>query len=325
MIYQYKRSHHILNRSVIPKVAVLLCTYNGQRYLSDQLDSVAAQTYPNWVIWVSDDGSQDNTLSILAEYRSKWSNGRLSIVQGPRRGFVANFLSLSCRDDIHAEYYAFCDQDDVWEGDKLQRALDWLQSIHEDIPALYCSRTRLVDADNQPLGLSPHFHQSPCFIHALTQNIASGNTMVFNHAACLLLRESGQNVPVVAHDWWLYLLVTGVGGKVFYDASPMLRYRQHSGNLVGMKTHWSARLLRLRTLREVWQGTFRAGNDRHLQALLRIYAKLTPQNQQILVGFMKVRECGFLPRLLGFWRVGIYREPLWSHFGLIAAALFKKI
>jgi glycosyltransferase involved in cell wall biosynthesis len=276
-------------------------------------------------MWVSDDGSQDNTLSILAEYRSKWPNGCLSIVQGPVKGFVANFLSLSCRAEVRADYYAFCDQDDVWEADKLQRALDWLQSIPDDVPALYCSRTQLVDTDNNSIGLSPLFNKSPCFAHALTQNVASGNTMVFNHAACTLLREGGQDVGVVAHDWWLYLLVSGTGGEVFYDAVPSLRYRQHSGNLVGMKTHWLARVVRLRTLREVWQGTFRLGNDRQMQALQRMRAKLTPENRVILDRFVVARNRWLLPRLLGLRQAGIYREPLWSHLGLIAAAIFKKI
>ncbi len=211
-----------MNQSAIPEVAILLCTYNGQRYLSDQLDSVAAQTYPNWVVRVSDDGSQDDTLSILTEYRSKWPNGRLSIAQGPAKGFVANFLSLTCNADIQADYYAFCDQDDVWEADKLQRAVDWLQGVPEGVPALYCSRTQLVDADNNSIGFSPLFSKPPSFANALTQNVASGNTMVFNHAACALLREGGKDVEVVAHDWWLYLLVSGVGGKVFYDTYPSL-------------------------------------------------------------------------------------------------------
>ena len=314
-----------MNRSVIPEVAILLCTYNGQQYLSAQLDSVASQAYPHWFMWVSDDGSQDDTLSILAEYRSKWPNECLSIVHGPRKGFVANFLSLSCRPDIQADYYAFCDQDDIWEANKLQKAVDWLQTVPADVPALYCSRTRLVDADNHGIGCSPLFEKPPCFAHALTQNIASGNTMVFNHAACTLLREAGQAVAVVAHDWWLYLLVTGVGGRVFYDATPTLRYRQHSGNLVGMKTHWLARFLRLRTLRDVWRGAFRAGNDRQMQALQQQRVTLTLGNQVILDRFIVARSRWLCPRLLGFWQIGMYREPLWSHLGLVAAAIFKKI
>ena len=314
-----------MNRSAIPTVAILLCTYNGQRYLNEQLDSVATQTYPYWRMWVSDDGSQDDTPSILTEYRSKWLNGCLSIVQGPGRGFVANFLSLSCREEIQAEYYAFCDQDDVWEADKLQRALDYLQTVPADMPALYGSRTQLVDANNHELGLSAPFTRSPGFTHALTQNIACGNTMVFNHAAIALLRDAGSKVAVVAHDWWLYLLVSGAGGQVVYDTYPSVRYRQHSGNLVGMKTHWLARLVRLRTIREVWQGKFRAGNERQMQALQAMRAKLIPANRAILDRFMLARNRWLLPRLLGFWQSGIYREPLGSHLGLIAAAILKKI
>lgn len=314
-----------MNQTAIPTVAILLCSYNGQRYLSAQLDSIAAQTHPNWVVWVSDDGSQDDTLSVLAEYRSKWPDGRLSIVQGPRQGFVANFLSLTCNNGIQADYYAYCDQDDVWEADKLQRALDWLQTVAEGVAALYGSRTRLVDAENHALGLSPLFTRQPCFAHALTQNFASGNAMVFNLAACRLLRAAGQDVAVVAHDWWLYLLVTGAGGKVCYDPVPSLRYRQHSGNLVGMKTHWLARLLRLRTVREVWQGAFRQGNDRQVQALQQQWGALTPASQQLLKVFAHARNQWLIPRLWGFWRTGIYREPLWSCLGLVVAAFLKKI
>ena len=314
-----------MNTKTIPEIAILLCTYNGQAYLNEQLDSIATQTYPYWALWVSDDGSKDDTLSILTKYKSKWSTDRLSIKQGPQKGFATNFLTLSCREDIQAEYYAFCDQDDIWEVDKLQNALRHLETIPANMPALYMSRTLLVDADNHPLGLSPHFHFPPSFIHALTQNMATGNTMIFNHAACLLLREAGKDVSVVAHDWWLYLLVTGVGGKIFSETNPTLRYRQHNNNVVGMKTHWLARMVRLRTLINVCQGKFRAGNDRQLKALLKMNAKLTPQNRQILKKFMKTRNQGLFNRLLGFWQIGIYREPLWSHLGLIIAAIFKKI
>lgn len=314
-----------MNKSATPAVAILLCTYNGGRYLSDQLKSVAAQTYPHWGVWASDDGSQDNTLAILTEYRAKWFKGCLSIVHGPRQGFVANFLSLACRVDIQADYYAFCDQDDVWEADKLQRAVKWLNTVSAETPALYGSRTRLVDGENRELGLSSSFVRPACFVHALTQNIASGNTMVFNHAACQLLREAGAQVAVVAHDWWLYALVSGAGGNVIYDTYPGVRYRQHGGNLVGMKTHWLARLLRLRTIRDVWQGTFRTGNSRQLQALQRMRGKLTPENSVTLERFAVARNRGLLPRLLGFWQIGLYREPLWSHVGLITSAILKKI
>lgn len=306
---------------VLPKVAILLCTYHGQRYLADQLDSFAAQSYPNWEVLASDDGSQDNTHSILETYRNKWGRDRLSIHFGLARGFAANFLSLTCRSSIKADYYAYSDQDDVWETDKLQRAMNWLLTIPKDIPALYCSRTRLVDVHNRDIGLSPLFNKPPSFSNALMQNVGGGNTMVFNNAARTLLCEAGADADVVTHDWWAYLLVSGCG-KVFYDTRPTLRYRQHEGNILGVNTGWAARFKRIRML---FQGHYRAWNDRNIEALQRIRHRLTPENQQILDQFIKARNLGLLPRLIGLKRCGIYRQTLLGNLGLIAGALFKKI
>jgi len=175
------------------RVAILLCTYHGQHYLPEQLDSFAAQTYENWAVWASDDGSEDDTHSILEDYQSRWDVGRLSIHFGPAEGFAANFLSLTCNANIDADLYAYSDQDDVWEADKLARAVQWLESVPAEVPALYCSRTRLVDANNNEVGVSPLFAKAPSFANALMQNIGGGNTMVFNNAARNLLREAGEN------------------------------------------------------------------------------------------------------------------------------------
>lgn len=209
------------------KVAILLCTYHGQHYLAEQLDSFAAQSHTNWEVWASDDGSADDTHEILESYRQKWSDDRLSIHSGPAEGFAANFIALTCKDSIEADYYAYSDQDDIWEPDKLARAVEWLKTVPEHIPALYCSRTRLVDASNSEIGDSPLFTKPPSFANALMQNIGGGNTMVFNNAARNLLREAGKTRPVITHDWWAYMVVTGCGGRIFYDEEPTLRYRQH--------------------------------------------------------------------------------------------------
>jgi hypothetical protein len=112
-----------------------------------------------------------------------------AIHAGPAEGSTANFLSLTCRADIDADYFAYADQDDVWESDKLERAVNWLKTIPEGVPALYGSRTLLVDARNQHIGYSPLFEREPNFRNALVQSIAGGNTMVFNRAARDLLRR----------------------------------------------------------------------------------------------------------------------------------------
>lgn len=305
-----------------PKIAILLCTYQGQQYLEEQLDSIADQTHHNWEIWASDDGSDDNTLTILEAYRQKWPKSRLTIQSGPRNGFAANFISLACNPDIQADFYAYSDQDDIWQKDKLARAAKWLESVPPDIPAMYCSRTLLVDADNNEIGLSKTVTKPPCFGNALAQIIGGGNTIMFNHAACQLLREAGPDLDVFTHDWWTYLVVTGSGGKVFYDPQPSLRYRQHDHNLMGMNNSWRARAKRIRML---WQGCFRTWNDNNIAALNRLNHRLTPENQEKFGHFVTARQMSLLPRLVYLYRSGLHRQTLLGNLGLLAAAIFKKL
>jgi glycosyltransferase involved in cell wall biosynthesis len=305
-----------------PKVAILLCTYNGARYLAEQLDSHAAQTVAHWEVQVSDDGSSDATRAILDTCRTRWGAARLHVHQGPGRGFAANFLSLVCRPELEADFFAYSDQDDIWHADKLERALRWLQSVPADVPALYCARTRLVDAAGHATGLSPWFSRPTGFANALLQNVASGNTMVFNSAARRLLQEAGQDVDVAAHDWWTYMVVTGCGGRVFFDAQPALDYRQHDTNVIGMNGGWGARVKRIRML---WHGRFRRWNAGHIAALDRLEHRLTPENREILGHFRKLREVGLLGRIVHFQRSGIYRQTLPGNIGLVAAVVFKKL
>jgi len=306
----------------LPKVLILLCTFNGQRYLADQLESLAAQTHANWEVWASDDGSKDDTQAILEAYKSQWESGRLSIHSGPRQGFAANFLSITRKVGTHADYYAFADQDDIWEADKLRRAIDCLQAIPSNVPALYCSRTRVVDASNKAIGFSPLFKKTPSFANALIQNIGGGNTMVFNGAAREFMQKIGENKVIVAHDWWAYMVVCGCGGKVFYDAFPSVRYRQHDGSLIGVNVTWSARLIRIRMM---FQGRFRDWIDTNIEALQSLQFDLTPENREILGRFAQARSKSLIPRLIGLKRSGIYRQTLLGNLGLFVAGIFKKI
>lgn len=306
----------------LSSVAVLLCTYNGQDYLAQQLDSFASQSHPNWKVWVSDDGSQDDTRKILESYRQKWSDDRLSILSGPSKGFAANFLSLTCNSSVEADFYAYSDQDDVWDDNKLSKALRWLETVPADIPALYCARTRLVDANNKTIGTSPLFSKSPSFANALIQSIAGGNTMVFNNAARGLLCEAGENIPIITHDWWAYMVVTGCGGRVFYDPDPTLRYRQHTSNLVGTNSSWNARLKRIYMLH---QGQLRDWNGANITALLLLRDRLTSENREKLQQFIRAREMSLIPRLIHLKRSGIYRQTLSDNLGLVVAAIFGKI
>ncbi|QEY65884.1 glycosyltransferase family 2 protein [Metapseudomonas lalkuanensis] len=303
------------------RVAILLCTYQGQRYLSEQLSSIEQQNHKNWIVWASDDGSHDNTQAILEDFQKRWGKSRVSIQSGPAGGFAANFLSLVSNVDVRADYYSFADQDDIWEPVKVQRAVGWLRSIPSHIPALYCARTTLVDEANREIGFSPFFGKPPCFANALVQNIGAGNTMVFNEAARNILRRAG-DIDVVSHDWWAYLVVSGCGGKVYYDPSPSLRYRQHGRNLIGSNMSICARAARIQMM---FAGVFREWNDRNVRALEKVRDELTPESKRALDLFLEARAGKFLPRIKGFLKSGVHRQTFLGNMGLILAAVFGKI
>ncbi|CAB3829612.1 glycosyltransferase family 2 protein [Achromobacter denitrificans] len=304
------------------RVAILLCTYEGESYLAEQLDSYIDQTYPNWTLWASDDSSSDATRHILEGYKSRWEPGRLNIRLGPRKGFVANFMSLLCNSELDADYYAFSDQDDIWHADKLQRAVDWFKQIPAGLPALYCTRTELIDDSGRSLGYSPLFKRPPSFANALVQNVAGGNTMMINNAARDLLLQAGPNLDVVAHDWWVYIVVSACGGRVRYDSQPSLKYRQHGGNLIGANAGLAARLYRIRML---FRGHLQAWTNQHIIALTPLLSKLTPANRRTYERFINARQRSLLPRLLGLKCSGIYRQTTLGNLGLLVAAISNRI
>ena len=304
------------------QVAILLCTYQGEKYLAEQLNSFTAQTYPNWTLWISDDGSTDSTLSQLSAFAQQHNPGQVTVRAGPRRGFVKNFMSLICEPTLLADYYALSDQDDIWHADKLERAVNWLRQIPEGQPALYCTRTELINDAGQRIGFSPLFSRPPAFANALMQNVAGGNTMVMNHSARELLREAGADVDVIAHDWWVYIVISACGGQIHYDGQPSLRYRQHGDNLIGANAGLGARLVRIRML---FQGHLKLWTDQHIHAITPLLPKLTPANRRIFDRFISARQRSLLPRVVGIKRSGVYRQTVLGNLGLLAAAVSNRI
>jgi len=152
-------------------------TYNGEKFLAEQLDSISAQTHSNWRLISSDDGSSDRTLNILKDYQTLWGGDRLEIRQGPCDGFCANFMSLASDPSIQADFYAFSDQDDVWFPEKLQTAISAIEDSEDrEIPHLYCGRSVYNSEALEPCGESAWFSfpkkfrngafQDSCRVHA---------------------------------------------------------------------------------------------------------------------------------------------------------------
>ncbi|QQN30267.1 glycosyltransferase family 2 protein [Pseudomonas syringae group genomosp. 3] len=299
-----------------------MCTYNGAAYLREQLESFAAQTFSDWVLYVSDDASTDDTLRILSDYQVLWGNQRLVIFNGPCKGFAENFISLVQRPEIEADYFAFSDQDDVWFSDKLERSVNRLEHLDSSKPALYCSRTRLVDADLKVIGVSPLFSKPPSFKNALVQSLAGANTMLINQTARGLLVRLPEHSPLIAHDWLTYLLVTGCGGEVCYDAQPCLDYRQHSGNLIGANASTRDRLVRFR---KMLSGRFIEWNDANVAILKGMERVLTVENRAVLTDFDNGRKQPFFKRVSTLRKAGIYRQTVQGNLSLILAACLGRV
>ncbi|NRC56190.1 glycosyltransferase family 2 protein [Mesorhizobium sediminum] len=241
-----------------------MAVYNGALYLAEQIETLARQDVEHIDLWFADDGSTDETGAIVERTRATWKKGEVHILPGPQKGFAENFRHLLVHPAISADYVALCDQDDLWDEDKLSTAIARLDVEASATPALHCSRTRIVAADGTPIGYSQRFDRPPSFQNAIAQNIAGGNTMVMNRAAHDLIRRLSQAVALVSHDWWCYLLVAGSGGKVFYSPDPKTSYRQHAQNLVGENVSLRARFSRLY---HAGKGRYRAWNATNLSAL----------------------------------------------------------
>jgi hypothetical protein len=141
-------------------------------------------------------------------------------------------LLATARTTTDAAYFAFADQDDVWLPEKLARGVDALAQSPEGVAILYCARQWLVDAQLNGRRLSAPLRRTPAFLSALTQNIATGCTIMLNRAA--VDRILASHPPTEAwHDWWSYLVVTASGGRVLFDPTPVILYRQHGANVIG--------------------------------------------------------------------------------------------
>lgn len=255
---------------------VLLSTFNGEAYLREQLDSLLAQTLPGLEILVRDDGSTDGTCAILKEYVERgalrWDAGDNC---GPARSFWR--LLQSCGE---ADYYAFCDQDDIWDKEKLALAVRTLKELDGDKPALYCGDVRVTDAAGRII--AGHMVQpAPTdYAHALIRNLAPGCTFVFNRQAKeLLCAYDAEQNGLELHDWTAYQIVACFG-RVVFDPVPHMSYRQHENNVIG--AHRPTMYSKLSKIPAFWSGPMKNSRERQSLRLEKAFGEtMPPENRQL--------------------------------------------
>ncbi len=287
-------------------VAVLLSTFNGERYLPEQLASLTAQTHANWLLYWRDDGSSDGTRQQMEKFVAGQGEGRcIRAPENERMRATGSFLAL-----LHlaiggkARLFAFADQDDFWLPEKLAHGVSALAEIPAHRPALYFCARKLVDERLNPVGQVLAPRRPPGFPTALTQNLAPGCCMMLNRAAAELIDTT--RVPEGTwHDWWAYLVVAANGGTVIAGNTPDILYRQHNHNLIGEPLgFWQRTLGAARRGRSPFMTLF----WRQIEALRSGPRALPEQTQATLTTIEGARRGGLLARLKVLTLPGFARQ-----------------
>jgi hypothetical protein len=287
------------------RVAILLSTRDGAPFLAEQLESLLAQSHRDWQIFWRDDGSVDETPALMRDFADGAGIGRVVDLNdnAGHVGITASFLGL-LRRAPRGRIVAFADQDDVWLPEKLARGVAALEDIPQDVPGLYCARQRLVAADLTPIRLSAPVLGRPGFPQSMTQNVATGCTVMLNPQAASLIAEAREPVGTL-HDWWAYLLVSASGGTVVFDDEPTVLYRQHARNAVGVPLSRSRRVwAALRRGPHVFMRTFRA----HMAALEAEEGVLSPPARDALGLISAGLHDGWSRRLRALAHPGLKRQ-----------------
>lgn len=218
---------------MINRVIVLLSAYNGEKYISKQISSILAQRNVDLTLIIRDDGSSDNTKSIIKILCKKYHNVKL--IEGKNIGFIKSFSELinyalhEYREELC--YYAFSDQDDIWLPEKLYNACKALNGMDRNIPVLYCCNSYLIDKDDKIFGM---FHKAPIYLtkgNVIIYPPFQGCSMVFNYKAANIYNND--NPTFTYHDLWMFFICNFMG-KIAVDCKPGFKYRIYDGNVHGI-------------------------------------------------------------------------------------------
>lgn len=219
------------------KIAILMATYNGEKYICQQIDSILSQTCKDWELYIHDDGSTDNTIAAVESYVEKYPD-KIHLIDGKSTGGAKyNFFYLFGQ--VEAPYYMTCDQDDVWLDKKIELTYDKMLTIENkaDVPCLVYTELRVVDSELNTIADTMSEYQSlDCHKRTINQfilqNSVTGCTMMVNMA----LRDKMLHITdidnTIMHDWWAALVAAQFGKTAFID-EPTILYRQHGDNSLG--------------------------------------------------------------------------------------------
>ncbi len=295
--------------NMLPIVIVLMATYNGSKYLVEQIESIKNQTYKNWVLVIRDDGSNDDTLSIINEYAEANKNIILvSKKKGTESGACANFSALYtwAKENLNPEYIMFSDQDDIWKPRKIESTFNLMREIEMkfDSPLLVYSDLELINEEGRSLNLYIDVLPEITLNRVIAQNYCFGCTLLLNKKLIELIKE----IPTDAenHDYWVALVAVGLGKTLFLKNSEIL-YRLHSNNVSSQGNSSKSRLKRYTKGFESEVGKLGL-RIRMLKTFFEFYhEKLSEENQRMLYDYIISYEKGFINVLMNLKKYKIIR------------------
>jgi glycosyltransferase involved in cell wall biosynthesis len=295
------------------RVDILLATYNGEKFLEEQIDSVLGQSYFNFRLLIRDDDSTDRTKSILNTYAKRFPDKIFIEPTSERLGVKGNFSALMSR--VQSPYAFLCDQDDVWLPEKIGSSLKQMMALEQkygkECPLLVHTDLKVVNENKQMMGasfwkytnLKPHSSHS--LNKLLVQNVVTGCTALLNQALIHLAFPIPSEA--IMHDWWIALVATSFG-KIDIVNKPTILYRQHTKNTIGAKN--------FRKLSHVIEGLRRlklGNNERYQQAkhfLGRYQTHFSDRQRKLILAFLKQPERNWLSKRYHMMRHRLFKNGL---------------
>ncbi|HGK5902018.1 TPA: glycosyltransferase family 2 protein [Streptococcus agalactiae] len=296
------------------KVNILMATYNGEKFLAQQIESIQKQTFKEWNLLIRDDGSSDKTCDIIRNFTAKDSRIRfINENEHHNLGVIKSFFTLVNYEV--ADFYFFSDQDDVWLPEKLSVSLEAAKHKASDVPLLVYTDLKVV---NQELNIlqdsmirAQSHHANTTLLPELTDNTVTGGTMMINHA---LAEKWFTPNDILMHDWFLALLAASLGEIIYLDLPTQL-YRQHDNNVLGARTMDK----RFKILREgpksIFTRYWKLIHDSQKQASLIVdkYGDIMTANDlELIKCFIKIDKQPFMTRLRWLWKYG-YSKNQFKH------------
>ena len=302
-------------------IVILLSTYNGEKYLKDQLDSIFSQTYKDFEIIARDDGSNDETINILKSYNIKILDTDKNL--GAKLSF-STLLNYAVK-NTDAEYFVFCDQDDIWKSDKIEKTIATMKELEKtnsDLPLLVHTDLEVVDEKLNVLNKSfwKYEKRDPSLNsinRLIMQSTVTGCTMMINRKLAEMSLPISENS--IMHDWWISMVASSFG-KIAYLEESTISYRQHSSNDTGSKKFGLSLILK-KAINFLFYDELYKHLDRNInqaESFLNQYESLLDiDTKNMLKDFVSIKEKSFLEKRKILFKHDILKQGIIRNMGLL--------